>query len=112
MTMDEIRRYGKDVLTVEDIAPVLGAHPQWLRQTIKESPQRIGFAFTFSGGRIIIPRIAFIKWMEGREGRNEPEPDGQEQELRPLWEIMNDIANWEMALGMAKQRLRELGIEN
>lgn len=66
MTMEEIRASGKDVLTVADIAPVLGAHPQWIRKTAQDTPQLIGYPFTFTGNRMKIPREGFIRWMEGR----------------------------------------------
>ena len=67
MTMDEIRASDRDVLTVQDIAPVLGAHPQWIRTTARETPELIGYHFTFSGNRMIIPREAFIRWMDGTD---------------------------------------------
>ena len=69
MTMTEIRKSDKDVLTVADIAPVLGAHPQWIRTTAQETPELIGYPFTFSGKRMIIPRIGFINWFEGWGGK-------------------------------------------
>ena len=69
MTMDEIRASDKDVLTVRDIAPVLGAHPQWIRTTAKETPERVGFPFAFSGNRMKIPREGFIRWMEGTNAK-------------------------------------------
>ena len=66
MTMAEIRASNQDVLTVQDIAPILGAHPQWIRETAKQTPDLIGFPFCFIGNRMKIPRIGFINWYEGR----------------------------------------------
>lgn len=66
MTIDEIRASDKPMLTVQDISEVLGAHPQWIRDTIKQTPERVGYHFTFSGNRILIPRVGFINWYEGR----------------------------------------------
>ncbi len=60
--MAEIRASDKEMLTAQDIAPVLGAHPQTIRETAKQAPERIGYPFTFSGNRMIIPRAGFINW--------------------------------------------------
>lgn len=66
MTMAEIRACQKDTLTPQDIAPVLGAHPQWIRETARRTPELIGYPFTFSGNRMIIPAAGFINWFDGK----------------------------------------------
>lgn len=65
MTLEEIRASDKTVLTPADIAPVLGADPQDIRVAAKLHPERLGFNVAVVGSRIKIPRLAFIRWMEG-----------------------------------------------
>ena len=67
MTMDEIRESRNDMLSPADIADVLGSDPQTIRVTARTHPERIGYPFTFVGNRIKIPRIGFIRWMEGSQ---------------------------------------------
>lgn len=67
MTWEEIKQSEQDMLTAQDIAPVLGAHPQWIRDAARQHPEWIGFPFAFIGTRMKIPRIGFINWMEGRK---------------------------------------------
>ena len=65
MTLDEIRNSTKEVLTSADIAPVLGADPQDIRLQAKLNPERLGFNVAVIGTRVKVPRLAFIRWMEG-----------------------------------------------
>lgn len=67
MTLSEIRESGKMFLTPRDIAGVLGSDPQTIRVTARMQPERIGFSFTFTGNRMKIPRLAFLRFMEGTE---------------------------------------------
>ena len=66
MTMTEIRESTKDILTPDDIAEVLGSHPQTIRQSARQHPELIGYPFAFHGTAMKIPRIGFINWFEGR----------------------------------------------
>ena len=65
MTLREIREETKEMLTPQDIADVLGSDPATIRETAKQHPERIGFNYCFIGTRMKIPRVAFIKWMDG-----------------------------------------------
>lgn len=65
MTMTEIRRSAQDMLTPADIAPVLGSDPQTIRLTAKQHPDWVKFPFSFAGNRMKIPRVGFIRWMDG-----------------------------------------------
>lgn len=66
MTLDEIRSSTKEVLTPADIAPVLGADPQDIRLQAKRNPERLGFNVAVIGTRVKVPRLAFIRWMDGQ----------------------------------------------
>ena len=63
MTLEEIRSSDKAVLTPAEIAPVLGVNPQSIRAA---EPYDLGFSVCRIGTRTIIPRLAFLAWMEGK----------------------------------------------
>ena len=65
MTLDEIRNSTKDVLTPADIADVLSADPQDVRVAARQRPDLLGFNVAVIGTRVKVPRLAFIRWMEG-----------------------------------------------
>lgn len=65
MTLDEIRACGKEMLSPADISEVLGSDQETIRVTARQYPERIGFPFTFIGNRMKVPRLGFIRWMEG-----------------------------------------------
>lgn len=67
MTLIEIKGLDKPFLTPKEVAGVLGSDPQTIRVTARTAPERVGFPFTFTGNRMKIPRIPFLKFMEGRE---------------------------------------------
>lgn len=67
MTIDEIKASDKLILTPADIAQVLGADPQDIRVTAKLHPERLGFNVAVVGTRVKVPRLAFIRWIEGKE---------------------------------------------
>ena len=63
MTIEEMKRSNKRFLIPADIAEVLESDPQTIRCTAKETPQLIGYNFTFSGSRMKIPRVPFLRWL-------------------------------------------------
>lgn len=65
MTLSEIRQSPKYMLSPTDISEVLGSDPETIRVTARTYPERIGFPFTFIGNRMKVPRMGFIRWMEG-----------------------------------------------
>lgn len=48
-----------------DVAPVLGVDAQSLRLQMKEDATALGFKVTKVGGRTLIPRLAFLRYVEG-----------------------------------------------
>ena len=66
MTLDEIKASDKAVLTPAEIAEVLKADPQDIRLVAKRNPERLGFNVAVVGSRVKVPRLAFIRWMEGQ----------------------------------------------
>jgi len=67
VTLDEIRNSTKEVLTPAEVAPVLGCDPQDIRVAAKQHPERLGFNVAVIGTRVKVPRLAFIRWMEGHD---------------------------------------------
>ena len=65
MTIEDIKRMNKDILTPGDIAPVLGCDPNIIRWQAKHDIKQLGFPAAKIGSRVKIPRDAFIKWYEG-----------------------------------------------
>jgi hypothetical protein len=62
MTLEEIKNSDKLFLTPADVAPVMGSDPHTVRCTARQRPELLGFDFTFSGNRMKIPRIPFLRF--------------------------------------------------
>lgn len=67
MTLNELRDYPKEFLTPAQIAPILGCDPQDIRVAARLRPDLLGFSVSVIGTRVKVPRLAFIRWMEGGE---------------------------------------------
>ena len=63
MTVEEIRCSTKDVLLPDDIAEVLGVHPQSIRSQAHSAPQLLGFPVSVVGSRTLIPRLPFLAFL-------------------------------------------------
>ena len=66
MTIEDIKKMDKEILTPGDIAPVLGCDPNCIRFQAKQDIKQLGFPASKIGTRIKIPRKAFINWFEGK----------------------------------------------
>lgn len=62
MTLEEIINSNKMFLSAADIAVVMGSDPHTVRCTARQRPELLGFPFTFSGNRMKIPRIPFLRF--------------------------------------------------
>lgn len=65
MTLDEIKLMADEVITPYVAAKVLKCNPQWIRVTARKNRKLLGFPIIIVGNRIKIPRLAFIRFMEG-----------------------------------------------
>lgn len=72
MTLQDIKQMDKDVITPAEAAQVVGCDPQLIRLEARERPENLGFPVIIVRSRIKIPRMAFIKYMEG-DLAHEPE---------------------------------------
>lgn len=75
MTLEQIRQSTKAVLIPTDIAEVLGCAPQSIRDQARYRPDLLGFPVTVVRRRTYIPRVAFLRYIDG-ENRNEEETQG------------------------------------
>ena len=64
MTLKEIEESTKEVLTCQDVAPVLKCNPATLHMQAMEEPWRLGFPVVVMGRRVKIPRRPFINYMK------------------------------------------------
>lgn len=62
-TIEELINSDKVFLTPSDICGVMGCNPQTIRVTARQRPDLIGYEFTFSGNRMKIPRIPFLRYL-------------------------------------------------
>lgn len=66
MTFAELKADStEDVVTVKDIAPIVGLSPEKIRDQAMKDPSRLGFPIIVADKSIRIPRLAFLKFMCG-----------------------------------------------
>lgn len=61
MTLEEMKASDKVVLTPQDVAPVLGMHPQYINLLAKKG--ELPFRCIRSGNRTKIPRLPLLEWL-------------------------------------------------
>lgn len=66
MTIERVRAMEDQMLTPSIAAKVLGVNPQSIRVAAREAPQRLGFPTVCVGTRVLIPRMAFLNYLDGR----------------------------------------------
>lgn len=65
MTLLDLEKLDKPMLTVKDIAPLLGANPYSIHCQAQANPKKLGFPVIVMGRRVRIPKEGFIKFMKG-----------------------------------------------
>lgn len=65
MTLQEIESSTKEVLTCQEVAPVLKCNPATLHMQAVEQPEKLGFPVIVMGSRVKIPRKPFLNFMNG-----------------------------------------------
>ena len=66
MTLEQIEALPTEVLTCQQIAPILGANPATIHGQATERPELLGFPVIVAGNRVKIPKRPFLAFM--REG--------------------------------------------
>lgn len=65
LTLADIKQMTKDIITPREAADVVGCDPHWIRLAAREHPEWLGFPVIVVRNRTKIPRVAFIRYMEG-----------------------------------------------
>ena len=63
--LDAIKQMETPTITPAQAAPVLGCDPHWIRLVARQQPERLGFPVTVIRSRTKIPRVPFIRYIEG-----------------------------------------------
>lgn len=62
MTIEELMKTDKEILTPGDVAQVLKCDPNLIRHQANKDIKALGFPASKLGSRIKIPRKAFLAW--------------------------------------------------
>lgn len=65
MTLDDVKSMEKETLSLDETAAVIGCNAQSLRLQIKKDRAQLGFPVIVHGSRMVVPRRAFVRFMEG-----------------------------------------------
>jgi hypothetical protein len=65
-TLAELEALPGEVLTCQQIAPILGANPATIHGQAVERPEKLGFPVIVMGRRVKIPKQPFVRFL--REG--------------------------------------------
>lgn len=66
MTLEDVKAMDTDIITPAIAAQVLQCDPHWIRLAARQHPEWLGFPVVIISSRTKIPRIPFIKFMEGK----------------------------------------------
>ena len=67
MNLSDIHHSPKAYLTPVEVAAVLNCDPHSIRTQAHRDPSRLGYPVIVIGRRVRIPRIPFLRYLEGRE---------------------------------------------
>lgn len=62
-TLEQLINSDKAAFSPGDVAGVLGCDPHTLSLTARQKPERIRFPFYFSGNRMKIPKVTFLRFL-------------------------------------------------
>ena len=65
LTMVDLKKRTDATIPPAEAAAVLGMAPHWLRLMARERPEKLGFPVIVYGNRCRIPRVPFIRYLEG-----------------------------------------------
>lgn len=60
MNLSDIEQIDKEFLLAEEIAPLLGMHPQSIRDQAQTDSAKLGFPVIVTGTRVCIPKDGFL----------------------------------------------------
>jgi len=62
-SIQDLLQSNNSTITADMAASILKCSPQFLRITIRNNPEKLGFPTYCSGNHVLIPRIPFIRWL-------------------------------------------------
>ena len=65
MTLEDIKQMDRYTITAAVAAPIIGCDPHYIRLMARLDASKLGFPVIVYANRVKIPRIPFIKFMEG-----------------------------------------------
>ncbi len=63
MTLEQLAAIPGEILTCQQVAPILKANPGTIHQQAIEMPWLLGFPVIVAGSRVKIPKRPFIRFM-------------------------------------------------
>lgn len=66
MTLSELKSLDQDIITPAQAAGVLKCDPHYIRLVARQCPEKLGFPVIVLRSRTKIPRIPFIRYIEGQ----------------------------------------------
>ena len=67
MTLEELRNSTKEFLIPADVAAILGVKPYSINVQAQQDKSKLGFPVSLIGTRVKIPRLGFLRFIEGKE---------------------------------------------
>lgn len=64
-TLQEVKDCQKEMLVPVDVAGLLGCKPYNINLQAQKDPKALGFPVVVIGTRVRIPRLGFVRFMEG-----------------------------------------------
>lgn len=65
MTLEDLKHSTKNIITPAEAAQIIGCNPQYIRLQARNRPELLGFPVVVIGCHTKIPRLPFIKFVEG-----------------------------------------------
>ena len=66
MSLDDLKRLDREVLTPTQVADLLNCSAHGVRSWARQRPEQLGFPVCIIGTRVRIPKRPFIQFMEGK----------------------------------------------
>lgn len=65
MTLQELKKLDRNIITPAMAAQIIGCDPHYIRLQARNRPELLGFPVIVLGTRTKIPRVPFIRFIEG-----------------------------------------------
>lgn len=65
MTLQDVKNMDCTMISADTAAKVIGCDPHYIRVAARQCPQTLGFPVMVYRSRVRIPRLPFVKFLEG-----------------------------------------------